>query len=128
TSAGIVRGAGYSAVNLSCAGRCGKSLAGEVVGGSFRDCETAIVFRTHFFFDFRHTGALVIQHTRPDGSESASIFDGEDILKRAAIVDDAISLDHMKRLCVWRSKTIGCGFVVHADSVDHQRVAFVVPD
>ena len=45
-----------------------------------------------------------------------------------AVIGYPIALDDMQSGGVWRAEAIDYRFVVHADGVDHQRVAFVMAD
>src|SRR5439155_8318278 len=45
-----------------------------------------------------------------------------------ATIDHAKTLDHMQFVRVWRPEVVDVGFVIHADRVNHQRVALVMSD
>jgi hypothetical protein len=110
-----LHGGGMGGLALSSLRRCRKAFASDGIDGSFGHCQTAIVFCTHFFFNFRHTRALIIEHTSPDGGEGPRIFDRELVLERLAVANYAIPLDHMKlQLRVWATQRMSIGSMLAA--------------
>jgi hypothetical protein len=64
----------------------------------------------------------------PRHRECARILDADIRLQHIAIIDYAKPLDNMEFFRVRRAEIIDIGLVVDADRIDHESIAFVVPD
>src|SRR5208282_5999540 len=64
----------------------------------------------------------------PRHRECARILDADIRLQHIAIIDHAKPLDNMEFFRVRRAEIIDIGLVVDADRIDHESIAFVVPD
>jgi hypothetical protein len=58
----------------------------------------------------------------------ARILDADIRLQHVAVIDHAKPLDNMEFFRVRRAEIIDVGLVVDADRIDHESIAFVVPD
>src|SRR3954470_23983643 len=72
-------------------------------------------------------GTTIVSHNRgPFGVERFRIVIGQRGLERLTIRKHLVVLHQVESGAVWRSKAVNDGFVVEADGVDNQRIAFIV--
>src|SRR5258708_29937459 len=64
----------------------------------------------------------------PRHHECARILDADIRLQYIAVIDHAKPLDNMEFFRVRRAGIIDIGLVVDADRINHERIAFVMPD
>src|SRR5215471_262054 len=88
--------------------------------------QAVIVLGADIFDQWALLRAAIVLQPRPWRRKRARVLDIRTCFQGLAVIDNAITLDHMQHLGVWRAELVDEGSRVQTDRIDDERIAILV--